>query len=449
MNTTVTKQTNKNIGGTKMKFNKWTLGLAAVGAVSLTSVAQAEEKMSAFQAALSSTTISGYINTSAHWDLGSAPATAGYAYGGLGAKNDGFNLNVVDLNIEKPLDENEWAAGYRAEMWFGPDANGIVVPGFGAINGLGTGSLGGSFQDFAIKQAYVALRAPVGNGIDFKIGVFDTVIGYESANAGDNPNYTRSWGNTIEPIEHTGVLATYRFSESIVASVGVANAWNSTINGRVTAPNGAANQGTGQTLKTYMASVALTAPESFGFLSGGTLYAGVVNGEVSGSVIAPSTGGGATAARTSYYAGVTVPTPVEGLKAGFSFDGVHMSGKAGVDTSDSFAVATYLSFRVTEKLTVNGRLDYLSLGGDGIGAPGAPGTGPDLIFGGAGPFASGDEFLTTTVTADYVLWDNVISRVEFRWDHDLNGNSAVDGKHFGNGTRANDYLIAANVIYKF
>lgn len=431
-----------------MKFNKWTLGLAAVGAVSLTSVAQAEEKMNAFQAAMSSTTISGYINTSAHWDLGSQPATAGYAFGGLGSKNDGFNLNVIDLNIEKPLDEGEWAAGYRAELWFGPDANGAVTP-FGVANGLGTGAIGGSVQDFAIKQAYVALRAPVGNGIDFKIGVFDTVIGYESLNAGDNPNYTRSWGNTIEPTEHTGILATYRINESIAVSAGIANAWNGTINGRVTAPNGSPTQGRGQSIKAYMASVALTAPESFGFLSGGSLYAGIVSGEVSGSVFAPAAGGSGTAARTSFYAGATIPTPVEGLKAGLAFDCVHMDDKVGVDTSDSFAVASYLSFRVTEKLTVNGRVDYLSLGGDGIGAPAGPGAGPDLIYGGAGPFASGDEFLTTTVTADYALWQNVISRLEFRWDHDLNGTSSIDGSHFGNGTRANDYLVAANVIYKF
>src|SRR4051812_13942399 len=32
--------------------------------------AQAEEKLSALQTALSSTTISGYVNTSAHWDVG-------------------------------------------------------------------------------------------------------------------------------------------------------------------------------------------------------------------------------------------------------------------------------------------------------------------------------------------------------------------------------------------
>ena len=39
----------------------------------------------------------------------------------------------------------------------GPDANVLGT----ASTGLGT--------DFAIKQAYVALRVPVGNGLDFKV----------------------------------------------------------------------------------------------------------------------------------------------------------------------------------------------------------------------------------------------------------------------------------------
>src|SRR5690606_25053478 len=42
----------------QMKFNKWTLGLAAIGVVSLASAAKADEKMSRIQSALSSTTIS-------------------------------------------------------------------------------------------------------------------------------------------------------------------------------------------------------------------------------------------------------------------------------------------------------------------------------------------------------------------------------------------------------
>jgi hypothetical protein len=56
------------------RVNKWTLGLAAVGLVSLPAVVQAEEKPNQLLTALSSTTISGYVNTSAHWVPGTGNA---------------------------------------------------------------------------------------------------------------------------------------------------------------------------------------------------------------------------------------------------------------------------------------------------------------------------------------------------------------------------------------
>ncbi len=51
-----------------MKFNKWTVGLAAVGAVSLASVVRAEEKASSVMTAVQSTTLSGYVDTSMEWN---------------------------------------------------------------------------------------------------------------------------------------------------------------------------------------------------------------------------------------------------------------------------------------------------------------------------------------------------------------------------------------------
>src|SRR5437016_10230435 len=147
-----------------MKFNKWTLGLAAVGVVSLASAARAEEKVSSVMTALSSTTLSGYVDTSAQWNFGTGNLnTPPYKFGGPG-KADGFNLDVVQLRIEKALDEAEWAAGYRVDLWAGPDANTLRTLSI-------LGSSGGA-SDFAVRQAYVSLRAPFQNGLDFKVGVF-------------------------------------------------------------------------------------------------------------------------------------------------------------------------------------------------------------------------------------------------------------------------------------
>ena len=52
-----------------MKFNKWTMGLAALGVVSLASAVKADERQSFLQTALSSTTISGYVDTSVEWQI--------------------------------------------------------------------------------------------------------------------------------------------------------------------------------------------------------------------------------------------------------------------------------------------------------------------------------------------------------------------------------------------
>jgi len=425
-----------------MKLNKWTIGLAAVGAVSLASVAQAEEKSSTL-ASLSSTVLSGYVDTSAQWNLGDGVThTPGYKYGGA-AKADGFNLNVVDLTLEKPLDESEWAAGYKAELWLGPDAN-----------VLGTQSSGVG-ADLAVKQAYVALRAPVGNGLDFKVGVFDSVVGYESSDTVNNPNFSRSWGHTIEPSEHTGVLATYRVNNMVAFSAGVADTLSPVINGRSTGAGNVAGA-VNETYKTYMASTALTAPDDWGFVAGSTLYAGFVDGWNGGFGANP---------QQNYYVGATMNTPVTGLRVGASFDLLERQktlpvfipagfggNPAGFNSFNAHAWALYTSYQATEKLSLHGRLEYFDVSPYAADAAQAAGVGPT---GTAGGLASST--LSWTGTLQYDLWKNVLSRLEVRWDHALDGSDAFggttvghfEGSHFVTGSQKDSFSVAANVVYKF
>ena len=71
-----------------MKYNKWTLGLAAAGVVSLASAAQAEEaqkQLSQVMTAVASTTLSGYVDTSMIWKPGTGNANLpGRAFDGVG-----------------------------------------------------------------------------------------------------------------------------------------------------------------------------------------------------------------------------------------------------------------------------------------------------------------------------------------------------------------------------
>jgi hypothetical protein len=114
-------------------LNRWTIGLMMAGLVSLAAVATAEETQHQVLTALSSTTLSGYVDTSAIWMFGTGNTLYGRSFdqgsnaalSGLN-KQDGFNLNAVNLTLEKPLTEGGWSAGYRAELMFGPDANALA-----------------------------------------------------------------------------------------------------------------------------------------------------------------------------------------------------------------------------------------------------------------------------------------------------------------------------------
>jgi hypothetical protein len=412
-----------------MKVNKWTMGLAALGLVSVPVTGSAEEKMNQVWTALSSTTISGYVNTSMHWNTGTGnEVVPAYSYN-TSDKQDGFNLNVVKLAIEKPLDEAQWAAGYKAELLFGPDA----------VSYATTVNSDGSFNSAAIKQAYVALRTPVGNGLDFKVGVFDTLVGYETFDAGNNPNYTRSYGFTIEPTTHTGVLLSYQVNKAVSFSAGIANTHGPIINERANPPKA-------ESYKTYMGSIALTAPDDWGFIAGSTFYGAVVNGYNSGL----------GADQTSWYVGTTLNTPVKNWKVGASFDYLGTTGEFSAGHVYANAWALYSSFQATEKLSLHLRGEYAStdtaiLGGFGD----ADGDG----VADAGPSGGNNKIFALTGTLQYDLWKNVLSRLEIRWDHLAGdgdtvgyGNNQVDpttGDVTKFAHKRNNVLIAANIIYKF
>jgi hypothetical protein len=400
-----------------MKYNAWTLALIGAGVVGLPAMARAEESKSVALTALAATTISGYVDTSAQWNPGTGNANLPvYTPNGApgSSKADGFNLDVVAITLNKPVGEGEWGAGYNATLLFGPDATGY------------NNSAGSTTSDFSLKDAYVDLRAPLGNGLDLKLGTFAEILGYELYETGNNPNYTRSYGYEIEPLALTGLLAAYQFSPVISAQAGVANTWSTGINTRSDPPKA-------ESYKAYMGSVTLTAPDSLGFLAGSTLFGGIINGFDAGA---------AYTVKTSFYVGGTVKTPLKCLSVGLAYDYVALGDTSAIDAETGDLVihksgfqnasAIYLLWQATEKLTFNTRADYFSQS-DFLVSSGMPG-----------------KAFALTETVQYDLWKNVISRLEFRWDHSASGADAYGGTAPGYApSLKNAFLVAANVIYKF
>ena len=122
-----------------MNLNICTLGLLATGFIGLPVLGIAEERAHPVLSELSATTLSGYIDTSAQWNLGTGNANVpAYAFGGP-SKADGFNLNVVKLALERPIDDADtWGAGYKFDLIFGPDADLLATESSG-IAQMGTG----------------------------------------------------------------------------------------------------------------------------------------------------------------------------------------------------------------------------------------------------------------------------------------------------------------------
>jgi len=403
-----------------MKFNKWTVGLAAVGAISLTSAARADDapKMSQLNIAESGTTISGYIDVAAQYNAGNV-GEMGYTdipAGTSSDKVDSFSLNTFDIAIDKPQDDSPWAAGYHGELEFGQD---LVYSGYPSSSSSSSSGYG-----YAVRQAYVVVRTPVGNGIDWKVGVMDDIIGYESNTDGANPNYTRSIGYFYEPTTLVGMIGSYKVNDMITVQAGLAENWTGySGNSEVSS-------------KTFAGAIALTAPDSWGWAKGATLNLGaLVNPYKYGT--------------DNYYVGLTVPTPISALKMGYAFDlySDADSGYGNPHNNSGWVLGMYGCYQATDKLSLNLRGEYYDF---------ADGEGP--YFAANYPYNQRGNGLGEEITAtvQYNLWANVISRVEFRWDHvdsgnafGVGGNSSSESFSGYTDPNSNSFLLAVNLIYTF
>jgi hypothetical protein len=155
---------------------------------------------------------------------------AGYTYngkasspGGTGSENDlrwfdhkanSFGLDLAELQFLR--DPAPGAIGYKVKISAGETAK--------LIHAAGMGNTGEAID---ITEAYVSYTAPVGKGLRFDVGKMGTFVGAEVMEALDNPNYSRSFlFNYAEPLTHTGVKASYVFTDTVNAAVLIANGWD-------------------------------------------------------------------------------------------------------------------------------------------------------------------------------------------------------------------------------
>lgn len=137
-------------------------------------------------------------------------------------RSNDYQLNQFWLYGEKATDtsKKDWDWGGRFDLLYGTNArltteSGLETPHIDANGGLYGLAIPQFYSEFAYKK------------LKIKTGHFISPIGYFTVDTTQNffntIPYTYQWG---EPFTHTGVLATYQFTDNFVASSGMIKGWD-------------------------------------------------------------------------------------------------------------------------------------------------------------------------------------------------------------------------------
>lgn len=133
--------------------------------------------------ALSSTTLTGFVTSSYFYNTGKPGdrVSDGYLWNN---RDNQFTINKVKLTLASPPVErsgDKWDAAYRVSLIYGEDANSV-----------NTGGLTQGFNE--LREAYVELNAPVGTGLNIKVGQLISLLNYESGDGGAaNNNFSQGF----------------------------------------------------------------------------------------------------------------------------------------------------------------------------------------------------------------------------------------------------------------
>lgn len=134
-----------------------------------------------------------------------------------------LKLDVAELVIQRPVKK-------AGEFGFRVDATaGESVPQVAAAYGLFRDRDTGQAHDYDVHQLFLSWKAPIGKGLQIDAGKFITPFGYEVIDGYDgyNDNQSRSFlfGYAV-PFTHTGVRATYPFSDKVSGAFMVVQGWD-------------------------------------------------------------------------------------------------------------------------------------------------------------------------------------------------------------------------------
>jgi hypothetical protein len=321
-------------------------------------------------------TLSGFVTASYFYDT-SVPGdntSNGYLWN---TSHNAFSLNKVKLTLASaPVERSgdTWDSAYRVSLIFGEDAP-IVNTG-GEAQGMES-----------LREAYVELNAPIGTGLNIRVGQLISLLNYESGDGGAvNANFSQGYqwfytGNGPA----AGVQLGYTLSDVLDVKLRVQN-------GMYSGPFD------GNSAKTVMGALGIKPDEK-------TWFSLIGFGGDEGNTLS-LIGASLLAGRTF---GENITTGLE--LDYFNFDR-HAAGH-----SDLYSIGGWFSYDFNPKFGVAVRAEYLR-DPDAFGIPGVPGGGfrgnPNTVIASTDP--DGD-LTSIALTLNIKPVPNVKIQPEIRFDN--------------------------------
>ncbi len=258
-----------------------------------------------------------------------------------------------------------------------------------------------------------------------------TFLGYEVIESPANPNFSRGllFTNAI-PLTNTGVYADYKFNDTFEGKLGIVDGWNTSNSNLNTNHN--ADQAFGG--KAITGQFNVNAPGKNANLTFSAIYSPEIDTNAVPNGPANNFGGVAPSTAGVYVLdlwGNWTPTFDKNgnTTLGFNLD-------YGSDSYSWYGAALYAQYKLTKVVTLAARGEYLhsDAGADKFGDGGFNNAQGGFTA------ASQDDY-SETLTVSFAVWDNLLTRVEYRFDDLSKGTTGT------NSVTQNE--ISAEAVYSF
>ncbi|MBI2119656.1 MAG: outer membrane beta-barrel protein [Elusimicrobia bacterium] len=371
-------------------------------------------------------TISGFIDTTYNYSF-NKPQSRIVNGRSFDRKTDAFLLNAFQLNISGNAEEG---IGYYGELAFGTDPS--IYKGAGTGNDNATGGTLGTqsttLYNVEVQEAYLTYKCPM-SGIQLKAGKFVTFEGIEVIESKDN--FTISRGalfGLAEPYTHVGAVAGYAFPSILDVWVGAVNGWDLHTDNNYS--------------KTFVSKIGLNFGEKF--FGSFAFY----RGQETNANAAPSNTNQRTSIDSTWFikpiSKLTLALQANaGQEEGTNVNDKNFDGLVDGGTGHWYGAGIQPKYDVTDKFFIGARYEWFSdLNGARTNYIGA------AIY-------DGGIFQNITIAPGYNLTENLMARVEYRYDWASHGQAFENRNGFVayNGvlspTESTEKSVAAELIYKF